>query len=63
MADNDDGKIRWSVVGAVVMQSLSASGTMIGYFEVAPEHASGPAGGAAGLRAAQQREQHGAFAG
>jgi hypothetical protein len=63
VADDHDGEVRRRVVGAVVVQLLTAMGAGIDDFEIAPEHGALAAGRAFLGRSTQQRRQHWAGAG
>src|SRR5207344_2558472 len=63
MADNDDGEIRWRIVGPVVVQRLAASWAGVRNLEIAAEHGAFATSRAGQPRASQQRRQHGALAG
>ena len=63
VAHDHDGEVRRRVVGAVVVQLLTAMGAGIDDFEIAPEHGALAAGRAFLGRSTQQRGQHWAGAG
>jgi hypothetical protein len=58
VADDHDGEVRRRVVGAVVVQLLTAMEAGIDDFEIAPEHGALAAGRAFLGRSTQQRGQH-----
>src|SRR6188768_1504435 len=55
MADDNDGEIRGSVVGPVMVQLLSTMGASVDHLQIAPEHSALTASRAFERRAPQQR--------
>jgi|SRR6185437_7140267 len=57
MADDNDGEIRGSVVGPVMVQLLSTMGTSVDHLQIAPEHSALAASRAFERRPPPQRVQ------